>query len=236
MCGRLNVSDDPFVHGLLEALDINTDLVKPIWGRYLRSGSQISIVRDGKNGHELIDASWWLLQIKKNACFEPNWQWVSFNTNSKRLHDPRSAGYKPFQHARCIIPVTGFGETEGKGKLAQYYDFSGTDKALPLGGIYKEWKHEQTGERVYSCSVITLKPHPDMARYHSKAMPLILPYDPATLSLWLDASFHRVDAFHDLLSPSIPQDLLVWKIDNPSSYKPLDDKVWVPKSSIYPSV
>ncbi len=46
---------------------------------------------------------------------------------------------------------------------------------LILGGLYREWMHQTTGEVKISCSVITLPPHDKLKlklkHIHSKAMP-----------------------------------------------------------------
>jgi hypothetical protein len=54
-------------------------------------------------------------------------------------------------------------------------------------------------------------------------MSLILPQVDNTLDMWLDNKLSNTDVFSDLLKPHIPQDLIVQKIDKPSSYQPVDE-------------
>jgi len=228
MCGRLNISDDPFVMELINWLGVENPREKVNWGRFKRATDPISIIREDQGQRVINDATWWLLLDKTDTGFKPS-RYTSFNTRYDKLDVPRSAGYIPFRQSRCIIPAKGFGESEFVNKKPlHYHDFTAADgEAIAFGGLYREWIHKQTGEVALSCSIITLPPHPKLAAYHSKSMPLILPHDLDLFDAWLDPNFQNIDAFQYLLAPHLPQSLWVEKIDKPSLHNPLSEKLLI---------
>ncbi|TKB47543.1 SOS response-associated peptidase [Thalassotalea mangrovi] len=221
MCGRLNISDDPFVMELINWLGVdshNPNMRENInWGRFKRATDTISIVRQSEGQRVISDATWWLLLDKTEDGFKPS-RYTSFNTRYDKLDVPRSAGYIPFRQSRCIIPAKGFGETEFINKKpVHYYDMEAVDgEAIAFAGLYRQWLHPDTGELRLSCSVITLPPHDKLRHIHSKAMPLILPQNERLVSAWLDPAYQQVENFQFLLNPHLPQDLIAYPIDKPS--------------------
>ncbi|GEA13120.1 SOS response-associated peptidase family protein [Alteromonas sp. KUL49] len=230
MCGRLNVIDDPLVTDLCGYLGVQLNLGDETVGvsafnfrRFIRATDTVGIIRE-VNGKRIFEqATWWLLLEQTETGFKPS-KYTSFNTRYDKLNTPRSAGFRAFRQSRCIVPVKGFGETEGKGSNAVYTDFEGTDSAIALGGLCREWIHSQTGERVLSCSVITLPPHHKLKRYHQKSMPMILNQHDDSMQMWLDSSLTDVSVFDALLQPYLPQDLFAQRIDKPSTYVPMEER------------
>ncbi|NCP64046.1 MAG: SOS response-associated peptidase [Paraglaciecola sp.] len=235
MCGRLNITDDPAVVALCEALGLT------LWPesehleqqqtlrfeRFVRASDTIAFICQQGEQRRLLQATWWLLLDETSTGFTPS-RYTSFNTRYDKLNVPHSAGFRAYRSARCIIPVKGFGETEGKGKSTVYTDFSAAHgEALALGGLYRQWQHSQTGEHMYSCSVITLPPHPKLHAYHSKSSPLILPQDDATLAMWLSPTIQDVRVFDHLLKAHLPQPLVATHIDKPSTYNSLSAPVTI---------
>lgn len=224
MCGRLNVTGDPFVQNLLKSLGVDLNVQTPRYSRFIRATDKLSIVREINGYRRLDDATWWLLLDKTDDGFKPS-KYTSFNTRYDKLNIPRSAGYKAYRETRCIIPASGFGETEFINKKPVYYhDIIGKDNALALGGLYREWFHPNTGEVTLSCSVITLPPHPKLANIHTKAMPLILPQLDNTINTWLDSSISNTEVFSNLLTAHIPQTLIAQRVDKPSTYNPVSEQ------------
>ena len=218
MCGRLNLTNTPGVQTLLNQLEIDL-WPEPFDQRFVRATNQIPIVIEQNNQRQQKLATWWLLLEPTETSFKPS-KYTSFNTRYDKLNVPRSAGYIPFRQSRCIIPAAGFGETEFINKKPiHYYDFEAVPgEAIAFGGLYKEWINKNSGEVVFSCSVITLPPHNKLKHIHSKASPLILPQDPNLLDSWLDPMNQNTDMFNSLLSPNLPQDLNAYPIDKPSTF------------------
>lgn len=217
MCGRLNFIDDLFMRSMMQKLSIaNPNDME--YCRFKKPTDEIYIVRETHGVRRLQLAYWWLLQDIKYNGFSPS-RFTSFNTRFDKLNQSGSAGYQPFRESRCIILAKGFGETEKHGSNAKYYDFTAQDSAITFGGLYKEWIHPKTGEYRVSCSVITNPPHPDLAPYHSKASPLILPQSSSVLDAWLDSRNHNVGMFEALFTPALRHDFFVQEIDKPSSHQ-----------------
>lgn len=218
MCGRLNVSDDPFVIQLLLDLGIENPRDNMHFGRFKRATDTISIIIEKKGKRILTPATWWLLLEQTDTGFKPS-KYTSFNSRYDKLNVPRSAAYRPYRQSRCVVVAKGFGETEFKDKKPlHYHDFEAVDGAIAFGGLYKEWLHTITGEVIHSCSIITLPPHEKIKPFHSKASPLMLPQDDYTIDLWLDESNSHVEMFNDLLQPTLNQVLKVYPIDKPSTH------------------
>ncbi|OCQ20022.1 hypothetical protein A7985_19220 [Pseudoalteromonas luteoviolacea] len=221
MCGRLNITDDPFVIQILLDLGIENPREQMLFGRFKRATDTISIVHQYNGQRSLSHATWWLLLTQTQSGFKPS-KYTSFNSRYDKLHLKSSAAYQPFRYGRCIVVVKGFGETQYQdGKPLHYHDFIAEDGALCLAGLYKHWCHPATGEQVLSCSIITLPPHPKLRPYHDKASPLMLPQSSDLLNQWLDDQRHDVTGFNHLLVPHLHQSLTVQKIDRPSSYRPI---------------
>mgnify|MGYP000701345666 CR=1 FL=1 len=225
MCGRLNITDDPAVQGLMRQLGIPLwpEPVKP--SRFARATDTVPIIRQVNEQRQAQGATWWLLLDKTEDGFKPS-KYTSFNTRYDKLHQPRAAGFQAYRQTRCIIPAKGFGETQFVNKKpVHYYDFEAMEnEAIAFGGLYHEWFHPVTGETRLSCSVITLPPHDKLKHIHNKAMPLMLPQQPDILDAWLDPNYHNVEYFESLLQPHLPQQLLTYPIDKPSSFNPIGNR------------
>jgi putative SOS response-associated peptidase YedK len=231
MCGRINVIDSPQLQEICENLEIELWPDKQETGRFKRATNPISIVHS--DGHQRImsNAIWWLLLEPTETSFKPS-TYTSFNTRYDKLDVPRSAGFKAYKETRCIIPVVGFGETEFKqGKPLHYHDMTPVSGGLLLGGLYRYWVNKHTGERQMSCSVITLPPHPKLANIHTKASPLMLPFDKPIIDTWLSPEVTDTKVFDHLLQPHIPTDLVAQQIDKPGKFQPVGASFIIPKDA-----
>lgn len=228
MCGRLNVIDCPEVIDLCGQLGINLqNQVMPLrTSRFVRATNKVSIVVEQNGQRRLHDAIWWLLLEQAEHGFKPS-QYTSFNTRYDKLNVKGSAGYYSFRTQRCIIPAAGFGETEVVDGKNQYTDFIGKS-GLALGGLYRTWLNKETGELTYSCSVVTLPPHPKLMPYHSKASPLML--TPDVFDLWLSPD-QDVVQFDKILVAKVSVPLIALPIDKPSTFKKIGDTVLIAADS-----
>jgi len=224
MCGRLNVIDDYGVRQLCEQLRIPLGIEPELSRRFTRATDKVAIITRKQEQNVITPAIWWLLLEPTEDGFKPS-KYTSFNTRYDKLNVPKSAGFKPYRQSRCLVPAKGFGESEFQNKKPlHYHDFEATEgQAIVFGGLYREWIHSVTGELVTSCSIITLPPHEKLAPYHSKSMPLIMPHDMNLFEAWLDPTFNDVRQFEYLLSPYLPQDLIVQQIDKPSLHNPISE-------------
>lgn len=232
MCGRLNVLDDASVIELCEQLGLDIGGHHNVHqGRFIRATQTVEILINDAEGMRRVPATWWLLLDKtvKNEGvieFKPS-KYTSFNTRYDKLNVPRSAGYHSYRKQRCVVLVKGFGESQ---KLTsggmQYTDFlAEPHRCIALGGLYRVW---QPGT-IYSFSIITTPAHSKIASYHQKASPLMLNQEDDTLRQWLDHSETNTELFDPLLTPHLPQNLIVQPIDKPSLYNAVAPSVLVPR-------
>lgn len=219
MCGRFNLIDSPEVQFLFETLGM------PIYPGPRREdiapGSVVPIIHEVNGERRVSEAIWWLLLDGKTL--KPNYKYASFNSRSDKLDQKRAAAYRPYRESRCIIPASAF--IEGLGDKKTYHKVELEDSAIAFGGLFKEWTDRDTGELVYSCSIITLGPLlPHWEQIHPKSFPLMLPFEDRELvDRWLARDFDEVETFSPLLEPRIRQAQIITPVDRPSNWQPIAD-------------
>src|SRR6516162_7048727 len=103
-----------------------------------------------------------------------------------------------FKQRRCLIPVSGFYEWKRTAKPKQPYFVCPRDRGLfSFAGLWESW-HDQEGEVIDSCTILTTSANELMQSIHDR-MPVSL--DPASDDVWLDASA-SADALQSLLVPA----------------------------------
>ena len=112
-----------------------------------------------------------------------------------------------------------------------YHKIELEDSAIAFGGLYKQHLHTETGEIVFSASIITLPPlTPQWDEIHPKSMPLMLDFeDAALIARWLDPGNEDIEAFEQLLEPSVGKPMVVTRIDKPSKWNPIADRFMIVK-------
>ncbi len=211
MCGRMYVNDNAYIQDLMTMIRLPENVVNI--SQDIAPGAKVSIIHQKQSVRVISDAIWWLLLDKKTL--KPNYRYASFNSRYDKLNTSQSIAYKPYRESRCIVPASRF--VEGLGDKKTYFQIEPDERAIAFGGLYKEWLNEQTGELVYSASIITLPPHPKLKQIHPKSTPLMLPYgDQQLIDMWLDPDFKQVDAFQDILKPKLYAAQRVTPIDRPS--------------------
>jgi putative SOS response-associated peptidase YedK len=233
MCGYLgNVSDSPLTQALMRILGMTQHIPQLRNNPGSGPASSIDIILHNRQGLSITPALWWLLlQINDQGVYRPS-RYTSFNTRYDKLEQKGSAGYLPYRQSRCIVPASYFIEGEGKKGSRTYHRIEPSQHAFALGGLFRTWISRATGECVYSCSVITLAPHPSDAwrRVHSQSTPLILPAQPDILQRWLDPAFDQVAAFQPLLTPAFHQPIRCTPIERPGEQRVIGDSVSISDS------
>ncbi|MDC1436054.1 SOS response-associated peptidase [Gammaproteobacteria bacterium] len=214
MCGRFQLKADGKTKALIDTLQTSGAL---LYADDIAPGAQISIITEEAS---IKTATWWLLLDA--TSLKPNYKYASFNSRSDKLNQPRSIAYKPFHESRCLIPASAF--VEGLGDKKTYHTIELLDKAIAFGGLYKEYLNRETGEIIYSASIITLPPVTKWANIHPKSIPLMLDYENKALTdKWLDPAFNKLADFKKNLQPDIKQTQHVTPIDRPSRWKPVGE-------------
>ena len=218
MCGRYNITDDPLTKILTEQLGLFEQHSQLNFSDDIAPASTVSIIAEQQQQRQILDATWWLLLEKTTAGYKANYKYASFNSRSDKLNQKNAIAYKPFRQSRCIIPASGFVEGQDK----HYYQLTPEDSAIAFGGLYKSWQNEQTGEVIYSTSIITLPGHPKFEHIHRKSLPLMLCLDNKPLiDAWLDSDYQQVSSFDKYLEPVLRQDFTATPIDKPSKRNPI---------------
>ena len=213
MCGRMNVTDSPFVRELMEGLGMS---VYPQPKRNIAPGSTTAILLQTVAGRQLEEAYWSLLIEPRpgKPGYRPNPKWATFNSKSTRLESSRLWS-SAFKSQRAIIPASCF--FEWKDKVC--HAIAPVDKAIAFAGLYRSWEFD--GETVYSFSVITLPKQPAFSHIHEKSYPLML--EEGEYERWLDPGFKKVEAFADLLNSGIRRDISVIPVDSPNTMEVCGD-------------
>ncbi len=108
--------------------------------------------------------SWWSKPIKLAA----------FNARAETVVEMpffRDA----FKRTRCLIPVTGYYEWQGRpdGKQPWYFTARDDSPALTIGGLWDEWRDRTSGDTLKSCAMIITEPNKFVAEVHDRMPALI---------------------------------------------------------------
>ena len=225
MCGRFNVIDSPEIQWLCASLGIS--LTARHASRDIAPGGKIAIVHELGGERVVSDAIWWLLL--DHQTLKPNYKYASFNSRSDKLHSKRGIAYTPYRQSRCVIPASAF--VEGLSDKKTYHKIELGGSAIAFGGLYKQHLNRETGEIVLSASIITLPPlTPQWDEIHPKSRHLMLDFeDAALIARWLDPDNEDVEAFGQLLEPSVGKPMVVTRIDKPSKWNPIADSFMIMK-------
>jgi putative SOS response-associated peptidase YedK len=225
VCGRFNLIDSPEIQWLCETLGIS--LYANHESHDIAPGGKIAIIHNEAGERKVSEAIWWL--FLDHESLKPNYKYASFNSRSDKLFSKRAIAYTPFRESRCLIPASAF--VEGLGDKKTYHKIELEDSAIAFGGLYKEHLNRETGEIVYSASIITLPPLvPQWNDIHPKSMPLMLDFEDAELiERWLDPDVKDVEQFESLLEPKVSKPMKVTKIDKPSKWNPIEDSFMILK-------
>ncbi|NQV68669.1 MAG: SOS response-associated peptidase family protein [Pseudohongiella sp.] len=223
MCGRFNVIDSPEIQRLCETLGIS--LVAKHTSDDIAPGGTIAMVHNVAGERKVSEAIWWL--FLEPETLKPNYKYASFNSRSDKLSSKRSLAYKPYRESRCIIPASAF--VEGLGDKKTYHKIELENSAIAFGGLFKEHLNRETGEFLYSASIITLPPLlPQWREIHPKSMPLMLDFEDAELmEKWLDPLVQNVEEFDYLLVPKVFRPMKVTRIDRPGKWNPIEQSFMI---------
>jgi len=103
----------------------------------------------------------------------------TINARSETLFEKPSFRHAIRKH-RCLIPADGFFEWRYyNGKNYPYYIHLKDHEVFSIAGIWEAWKNPESGDELFTFSVITCDANPLMAKIHNKKkrMPVILPKD-----------------------------------------------------------
>ena len=155
---------------------------------------QIPAIREQNNQRTLDSLRWGLI---------PHWvkdQKIKVTAFNARLETLTQKPFfrDPIRHQRCIIPASGFYEWQKQGDKKQpYYIYRADHTPLALAGLWDRWVDPATGEKIESCTIVTLPATHPMQQIHER-MPAVL--EPDFFDTWLDPGFKETHLLRDVLS------------------------------------
>lgn len=197
MCGRayetyteaeLASLDD---HG--EAPDI--DWLAPNYNMAPSEASPVVLVRDDRRVFEPF--RWglvppWATSVPAAAKYS------LVNARGEEITHKRSYA-EPFQHRRCVVPLSGFYEWKRDGRHKRPFAIHLTDQpVMAVAGVWERWQPSGQVPPIHSFSIVTTAANEFMAEIHDR-MPVIL--DRQDIDLWLDPDVHEPERVLPLIRP-----------------------------------
>jgi putative SOS response-associated peptidase YedK len=143
-------------------------------------------------------------------------EYHTFNARSDRIASGRLYS-KPFQHQRCLIPVSAWYEWPKalgakNGTPCTLLPTNGD--LLVFAGLWSAWRNPKTGHDQDTATVITVGPNELVAALPHHRMPAILP--PSDWAVWLDPATPSAELL-EMLKPC-PSDWLNTKVGGPQDF------------------
>jgi len=114
-----------------------------------------------------------------------------------------------FAKRRLLVPAAAFYEWHRVDGRREPFAIRRLDgDPLALGGVWAVWRDPETGERVYTCSILTTVPNALVSPIHNR-MPVIL--DPDTWDTWLSGETALAD-LRSLLFPFPAEELEAYSV------------------------
>lgn len=203
MCGRFNITDDPYLQALMQSLGIDIGpLPEPRYN--IAPTDRVPVVHELDGKRALTEMRWWLVPSWSDG---PSQKYAMFNARSETLAKSR-AFRGPFKRTRAVIPASNFIEWQKTTGGKQPYMIERQDRALAFAGLWDFW--ERDGEQIYSCSIVTTNAAPNFEWLH-KRMPVMLDSD--GVAQWLD---HDLDSekLMALFEPTLLAPLMITPIES----------------------
>jgi putative SOS response-associated peptidase YedK len=209
MCGRFSSTTQlSFLLERFRAEPSGVEGHQPSWN--VAPASNILVVVAGDDGARQLRELRWGLVPRWSKDPKSGNRMINMRAETVREKPTwkRTLGSK-----RCIIPIDGFYEwqDQGKGKRKQPFYITARDgQPLALAGLWATWRDPDSGDELWTCTILTTTANKLMASVHHR-MPVILL--PESWDAWLDPDNKDVDQLAALLEPA-PEDLLtLWPVD-----------------------
>ena len=115
-----------------------------------------------------------------------------------------------FKSKRCLIAADGFYEWKQTPSIkVPHYITLASGEAFAFAGLWDAWQPKDSGDPVYTCTILTTEANEFMAEIHNR-MPAIL--KPQDYGEWLDSTYQNVDGLMGLISPERVPKLRAWPV------------------------
>jgi putative SOS response-associated peptidase YedK len=120
---------------------------------------------------------------------------------------------EPFRHKRCIIPATGFYESDKIHHTKPpfpWHNFTLKEHGLfGFAGLYDVWKDRNSEKEIYSYTIITTEPNGVVGKVHNR-MPVIL--QKKNENEWLNPDIVEPERLLKLLAPYPAAEMAMWPV------------------------
>ncbi len=175
MCGRVNITDDPFIRELMAALGVPVPLKSHF---NVAPTDTVPLIIEERAKRAVHSMRWWLT---------PSWapevssKYSMFNAKSETLAQSR-AFRTPFHRQRGILPASSFIEWQKADTGKQPWCIQPTDQAIAFAALWDRW--EKHGNFIESCTIITTAAPPEFTHIHHR-FPVMLTLEEC--EVWLNA-------------------------------------------------
>jgi putative SOS response-associated peptidase YedK len=207
MCGRIVQSGGVLNLAIVEGLGAPDGHLLSLPPRYNGAPSQgLLVIRENhQTGRRSIDLLRW--GFIPHGCTDPSGGRKPINAKAETV--ARLATFRDaYARRRCIIPVNGFYEwqTTQLGKRP-YAVAMANGKPFALGGIWENWRSQQTGQWIRTFCILTTPANNLVSPIHDR-MPLILSAE--NYGRWLGQEPDPAD----LLRVHLSDNMAIWPISN----------------------
>jgi putative SOS response-associated peptidase YedK len=209
MCGRFSsTSQLQFLLEQFRAEPLGVEGHQPSWN--VAPASDILVVTASPDGaRQLRELKWGLVP---RWAKDPSGANRMINLRAETVREKKGWKSTLARH-RCIIPIDGFYEwqDQGKGKRKQpFYVTSRDFTPLALAGLWATWRDPDSGEELFTCTILTTSANDLMEPVHHRMPVIIAPED---WDGWLDPENTDTEELAKLLVPAPEEMLTLWPVD-----------------------
>lgn len=196
MCGRYTLT----ASGETIAEEFGLEAVPELVPRYNIAPTQPALVVRARGTGRRAEWMKWGIAFPPGRGRKPP---LLINARAETLGE-RPAWKDALWRRRCLVPADGFYEWKDEGGRRQPFYVARPDgRPFALAGLCQP-RFTPDGEA--SCAIVTTRPVPPVAALHDR-MPILL--SRADRALWLDEDAERESIVELLLTPALPDDVVV---------------------------
>jgi len=134
--------------------------------------TEIDVVVRSEDARLLVPMRWGLIPVWWKSLLK-EFKMATFNARAETVATTPTFR-EAFKKRRCLIPASGFYEWQTIGKEKQPWYFTRKDgEPITIAGLHEAWNNPETGERVWTCSMVITKPNKFVSEVHNR-IPVIL--------------------------------------------------------------
>ena len=186
--------------------DPDLDWLSPNYNMAPTETSPVLLVRDGTRTFKPF--RWGLVPPWANSVQAAS-KYSLINARGEEISEKRTYA-EPFQHQRCVVPLSGFYEWKREGKTKRPFAIHLRDQPImAVAAVWERWQPTRETEPIHSFSIVTTAANDVMADIHDR-MPVIL--DHGDIDGWLDPDVHECERVLPLVRPCPSEWLTAYEV------------------------